>query len=194
MLNEGINTLWPTVVIKDTIKDKSLMERVSNEIFVMYDLDNPPSDIKQDNIFESDSEVIQLFKTEIVVPAFARYIKEVFGLDIKDYPGHSMRGWVAGYGHGYYMNNHNHSGSHLSAVFYLLAETSTDGGAIVFEDPRVNANRGYPQEIQPMFKSLEFQPSTGDFVVFPCFLYHWVTPYRNRFRLAVPVDFNLLID
>ncbi len=194
MINEGINSLWPTTVIKDTIKDQELLGNVINELFSMYDLENPPSDIRQENIFDTDSKIIQKFKDDVVIPAFSRYLKEVFKLDIKDYPGSSIRGWIAGYSKGYYMNTHNHSGSHISAVFYLLADNQADGGAIVFDDPRVNANRGYPQEIQPMFRSIEYQPNSGDLLVFPCFLYHWVTPYYDRFRLAIPVDFNLLLD
>lgn len=191
MLNEGLNHLWPTVVMKDSIKDESLLEKVSNEIFTLYDLENPPNDIREDNIFDSDSEILKTFKSDVVVPAFSRYMKDVFDLNINDYPHHKMRAWIAGYSQGYYMANHNHSGSHFSAVFYLMAETHDNGGTIVFEDPRVNANRGYPQELQKFFKPKEFQPKSGDFVVFPCYLYHWVTPYRNRFRLAIPIDLTL---
>ncbi len=191
MLNDGINNLWPTTIIKDTIKDKELLDAVTNELFVMYDLYDPPSDIRQDNIFNSGSPVLERFKNEIVMPCFDRYLKEVYNIELKNYPHSFLRGWVAGYANGYFMVNHNHSGSHLSAVFYLLAEEDNSGGEIIFEDPRVNANRGYPTEMLTHFKALSHQPKTGDLVVFPSFLYHCVSPYNNKYRLAVPVDFNL---
>ena len=88
------------------------------------------------------------------------------------------------------MPKHNHSGSHLSAVFYLLCEEK-NGGNIVLHDPRTNANRGYIDEFQSMFEKIKFTPSSGDVLIFPSFLYHNVETFNGKMRLAMPVDLTI---
>lgn len=190
MISDGINKLWPTEVLKDKITDQTLLDLVINELYVTYNLMKPPSDINQDNIFDSDSETMHRFKNEIVMPAIGRYLKEVFDINIEEFPHSFIRGWVAGYSPGYFMINHNHSGSQITGVFYLLVEEGR-GGDITFEDPRVNANRGYTKEMMSKFKSVDYQPKSGEFIIFPSYLYHYVTPFQGKARLAVPIDFNL---
>jgi len=190
LLTNGMNYLWPTPVLKDSIKDQNLLNDLVGELFALYDLQNPPSDILQDNIFESGSAIIERFKTEVVLPAFATFLKESFDLDLSNYPHSYLRGWVAGYSPGYFMINHNHSGSHMTGVFYLLVEDGK-GGELTLEDPRVNANRGYLLEMMPKFKSNVYSPKSGEFAIFPSFLYHYVNPFQGQCRLAIPVDFNL---
>ena len=88
------------------------------------------------------------------------------------------------------MPKHNHSGSHLSAVFYLLCEEK-NGGNIVLHDPRTNANRGYVDDFQSMFDKVRFTPSSGDVLIFPSFLYHNVETFNGKMRLAMPVDLTI---
>lgn len=190
MFNDGFNNLWPTPVLKDSIKDQDLLSKVINELYSTYDLVIPPAEINQDDIFDLKTEIMERFKKEIVLPAIGQYVKEVFKVNIEDYPHSTLRGWIVGYTQGYHMVNHNHSGSHITGVFYLLTEES-NGGQITFEDPRTNANRGYLQEMLWTFKSKSYQPKSGEFLIFPSFLYHHVSPFHGKFRLAVPIDFNL---
>jgi hypothetical protein len=86
---------------------------------------------------------------------------------------------------------HNHSGSYLSAVFYLLCEENDKGGEIVLQDPRFNANRGYKEEYNNWFNNEIMTPKTGQFIIFPSFLYHTVKTFYGKIRLAMPVDLIL---
>ena len=89
------------------------------------------------------------------------------------------------------MQIHNHSGAHLSGVFYILSEEQGAGGDLVLHDPRSNANRGYDEHFNPMFARNSVIPETGDFMIFPSFTYHHVNPYFSQMRICVPVDLYL---
>jgi hypothetical protein len=102
-----------------------------------------------------------------------------------------MKGWLAGTGNDYSLNYHNHRGAQISAVFYLLCEDHNKGGNIAFTDPRQNANRGYDENFTPWFNDEILKVKSGDIVVFPSFLYHFVSTYRGSMRLAMPVDLFL---
>ena len=190
-MNKGLNNLWPTTVLYDKVQDDQLLGDVVNEIYTMFDLSKPPSDFGAYSIFDEESSVLVRFKNEVVMPAFARYMEEVYNTDIDSYKGNFVKAWITGSTSGYNMASHNHSGSHLTAVFYVLAEHTEDGGQIVLTDPRSNANRGYPSELQDQFQAVIHKPKTGDFLVFPSFLYHHVTTYYSNFRLCIPVDLTL---
>jgi hypothetical protein len=87
------------------------------------------------------------------------------------------------------MINHNHSGAQLSAVFYLLNDNINAGGEIVFHDPRTNANRGYNSDVWGcLFEPMRLKPESNTFFVFPSFLYHQVTEFTGKLRIAIPVD------
>ena len=88
------------------------------------------------------------------------------------------------------MPYHNHRGSQLSLVYYVLSE-KTETGSIHFTDPRHNANRGYDMKFLPWFEGLKLTVETGDLVVFPSFLYHYVSTYLGNVRIAIPVDLFL---
>ena len=190
-MDKGLNNLWPTTVLYDKIQDEQLMGEVVNEIFTKFDIANPPSDLGAYSIFDEGSGVLARFRDEIALPAFGRYMQEVYNEDLDSYKGNFVKAWITGSTSGYNMAKHNHSGSQLTAVFYVLAEHTENGGHLVLTDPRSNANRGYPTELQGQFQPVIITPKTGDFLVFPSFLYHHVTTYYSNFRLCIPVDLTL---
>lgn len=194
LMNNGFNQLWPTTVLYDRIEDQALLERVINEIYTEFDMSKPPSDFGALNIFASDSVVFTEFREKIVLPSFDRYLREVYNVCLDDYKSHSVKGWITGNVEGYNMASHNHSGSHLTSTFYVIAEDTQTGGHIVFTDPRSNANRGYPSEMQTQFNPVTHRPVSGEFMIFPSFLYHHVTTYYSNFRLCIPVDLFLTKD
>ena len=122
---------------------------------------------------------------------FDSYLLETTGKRISEYDTHEMKGWITGHGKDYSMTIHNHSGAHLSAVFYVMAEDLLAGGDIVFSDPRSNANRGYDDWFESMFNKIRHTPKTGDFLIFPSFTYHHVNPYYSSLRICIPVDLYL---
>lgn len=166
-------------------------DRLLTTIFSEYDLSNPPSDFGSLNILNSKSEAVEEFKHQVIYPAFDEFLNESLGKKIQDWNSHNMHGWITGTGKDYSLNHHNHRGAQLSAVFYLLCEEQNHGGIISFTDPRMNANRGYDEPFFEWFEPKIIVPRSGDIVVFPSFLYHFVTTYQSNIRIAVPVDLFL---
>lgn len=178
--------LWPTTIGVGRFEIPGLVDH----IFTHFDLQTPPSEIDGYNIFDDHAPVMQAFQNK-VFECFNEYLKKNLGKEIKDWYDYEMKAWITGHGKDYSMTIHNHSGAHLSGVFYIMAEDPTHGGDLVFSDPRQNSNRGYDEFFKPMFHRRHIQPKTGDFVIFPSFTYHHVNPYYSTLRICVPVDLFL---
>jgi hypothetical protein len=188
-MKEGFNDLWPTTILKDTIEDKNSLEDITNYTLVKYGQNNKVSaDVLDENLF--DDPYYNKFKDNVVVPSFEKYLQKCVGISLKN-KKYKLRSWLTGYGVSYAMPKHNHSGSHLSAVFYLLSEDKHLGGSLVINDPRFNANRGYDSDFKNWFEKKIFIPKTGDILIFPSFTYHSVDTYYGKLRLAMPVDLFL---
>lgn len=193
-MNKGMNFLWPTKVLYDSVEDKDLLNNSVQEIFSIYDLKTPPSDYTNNSFFDKAGPYLNQFRDNVVVPAFDRYLKEAHNTSLSSFKEYKMSFWITGTGNGYNMIYHNHSGAAFSAVFYMLAEEENKGGSIIFSDPRSNANRGYDGSLKSDFSPVGHQPSTGDFLIFPSYLYHYVNPYYSNLRIAMPVDLFLYYD
>jgi uncharacterized protein (TIGR02466 family) len=197
MIKTGISQLWPTTVLHDTVKDHALLESLTQELMteMAADMSRTPSShpmtYDDSNIFDMDSAVIQKFKQTVIMPAFETYMQEAYGCSLADYQT-SFKSWIVSYTNGRHMPSHNHPDSQISAVFYLLAEEPNSGGNIVFQDPRSNANRGHDSIIKERaFNNVTHTPKTGDILVFPSYMYHYVEPFSGIMRLAMPVDLFL---
>jgi hypothetical protein len=185
--------LWSTPVLI-TESDEEIRERFVTYLLQEYDIFNPPTDINKVNILEDKSEEVQEFVAKVVKPAFEGFLNSSLNLSFDDWKGYRLNGWLTGSGKNYSMIHHNHAGSQISAVFYLLCEDLEQGGKIVFTDPRQNANRGYDRKFLEWFSPLEISPKSGSVVVFPSYLYHFVQTYQSNLRLALPVDCFLFAD
>lgn len=187
-MNYGINNLWPTHVLLDIVSDKDLNNQIVTELLMNKDSLGDPD---TENLFDLDNLIIDRFKKEIVIPAFDRYLKEAMNSSLSNYPDFELRAWVTGWSSGYRLKLHNHRGSEFSSVFYIISEEQSAGGDIVFVDPRSNANRGYDLNLKKHFDDVVYQPRSGEFLIFPSFLYHQVIPYYSNLRMAIPVDIFL---
>lgn len=186
-----IYNLWSTPVLKTKMGEETCSS-LAEKFLTEYDLTAPPSDFGVQNIFDDNSKIIQQFKKEIVLPSFNSFLRNTLDKEIQDWKGgYKLHGWLAGRGNDYSINYHNHRGSQISAVFYIMCEEYNSGGEIFFTDPRQNSNRGYDKNFSKWFEHLKFAPETGDIVVFPSFLYHFVSTYQGNIRLALPVDLFL---
>lgn len=142
------------------------------------------------NILEFDHDIIRKFKSDYVVPSFNNFLKNSLGKCITEWGGgYRLHGWTVSYNADTSMDLHNHRGSQLSAIFYLMCGNA--GGVVRFTDPRFNANRGYDPSFVEWFQPIDYAPSSGDIVVFPSFVYHSVSTYRDNVRIAIPVDLFL---
>lgn len=178
--------LWPTTIGSGKFDVDGLVEH----IFTNYNLAELKGEVDGGNIFKDNSDVMNKFKA-LVHNKFNDYLKNSIDKSIEDFQSFEMKAWITGHSEDYSMTIHNHSGAHLSGVFYILAEDQNSGGDIVFSDPRSNANRGYDDWFNPLFDRHGITPSTGDFMIFPSFTYHHVNPYYSTLRICVPVDLYL---
>lgn len=179
---------WPTQIVTGMLTDKQLVDDTVSHILQEYNLEKPPGDINNDNIFKDPA--LKDFKEQLVEPAFDSWLQSI-DKSIYDYPDRSMRAWITGTGFDYNIMTHNHSGAHLSAVFYLFNDAPDAGGELVMFDPRSNANRAYKADWADYFAPKRIKTPSYTYAVFPSFVYHQTTPFKGNLRLAIPVDLFL---
>lgn len=189
-MNKGIHSLWPNRVLINNINNKELLENFTNSVLQESDLDKPFNAMQDICMFKDGSKTFKQFRDEIVLPAFNEYL-DLIGIDINKFPDRKVKGWITGSKPGYVIQPHNHYGASLSAVFYILNEEKDKGGELVLQDPRINANRGYRNEFKFLFEDKKYMPSSGEYIIFPSYIYHYTLPFSGAFRLAVPVDLFL---
>jgi len=181
MLNFGFNPCWATPVLREKIADEALVAALCAELLAITDLAAPYTRYQGEQDIFTLGPQLQRFKQEVVLPTFERYLQH-WGASLADFEGKKVQGWVTGMRSGYFVPRHNHSNAVLSSVFYLLIDDSIgeDGnGDLVLSDPRGNANRGLPPQLQSPFADLAYTPKSGEAVVFPGFVYHHTIPTRS---------------
>lgn len=173
---------WRTPILHGALHDEKrvLLDEVAN-FMLTQEIDG--------KIHSNMSHIpeIQKFKQHVIVPAF----KDFFELSNVKAPAH-MDLWI-GVTKNYMIRTHNHSTSTIVCVFYLFCEEheENNGGEIILYDPRVNANRGFPEAFNEWFEPMIIKPKTGDYLIFPSFLYHSVDEFHGKMRLAMPVSLNI---
>lgn len=187
MIEEGVNLLYPTPLYKGTFSKELCQDMVdwymSND--GLHDDSHDEYELVRNNIFLRDDPLIRRLKN-CVTSKFEEYFSAVLDDPMENYEYYYV-GWLtrsSGYGS---MATHNHSGAHYVSVFYLYSDEESTSN-LVIQDPRFNANRGFLPKHQKYFSNIEFTPKTGDFVIFPAYLYHYVKPAMQGMRIACPVD------
>lgn len=168
---------WNTPILHDTLygKKRALLDEVTNFVLTQ----KIDKEIYDDM---SDISEIQKFKHNVIIPAFTDFL-ELSGVKT---PAHmNLR---IGVKKNHKIKTHNHLGSSVVGVFYLFSEEGDKGGEITLYDPRVNANRGLSSAFREWFEPMVIKPKTGDFLIFPSFLYHSVDEFHGNMRLAMPVS------
>lgn len=188
-MNSHFKQLYPTDALFGSFSDYDRLDQLISELMTNVELNPNTNMLGEDSLFNRLDELpeLALFKEAVIEPAFEKYTTELYNLTFADLSkndnSYSFKSWLSGDR----MSVHNHNNSYFSAVFYLLTE-SGKGGEIEFSDPRSNANRGYQREFLEKFKNIRIQPKSGDFVIFPAYLYHSVLPFCGNVRLSMPVD------
>lgn len=190
-MRRGINQLYPTPVLYDVMPEDIQQQMVDGllahpELRTTRDIAGTDADI-----FDHELDFLNAFALEIVEPAFDRYLQQTMDARLTDFPNRCYSGWQMAYAGMYNMPLHNHRNSHVTSVFYFLTEDDAKGGDLVFVDPRMNANRGCHQRQANWFDYTVHQPRSGDYLVFPSFLYHFVRPHAGDLRLGIAVDLFL---
>lgn len=151
------------------------------------------------NLFAPDHTQFPAMRDAITAALF-RYIGEVFGF--RGEIQLALTGWTVINSPGDYNVPHNHAANMLSGALYLAVPADMKGGAIVFQDPRLNLNAHESEgmrrlNVRPpwMNPTVNVQPNVGDILVFPSWLNHWVEPYETPAEdtLRIVVSFNTTV-
>jgi hypothetical protein len=189
MLNDGFNDLWPTTVYLGKI-EKDINNQLCEKLFSEVDFEDVLTNFQKLDILNEGSEIFKTFRDTIVWPTFINYLNKI-DIDINDFPDRRLRSWITGAFNGYMIPIHNHNGSVLSAVFYIMCEESNRGGELVLLDSRINANRGYKDQFKKLFENKIYTPKSAEYLIFPSHVYHHTIPFSGNIRLAIPVDLFL---
>lgn len=187
-MTSEIKNLYPTEVMFGSFSEE-VVAPVAEELLSNLDFFSG-GDVSDSSLLgkKYDLPALKDFFNSYGVAKFNEYTEKVFG--------HTLildkcrfKAWSANGAGKYSLGFHNHSGSQLSAVFYLMVENSQKfGGKLRFHDPRFNANRGMEEPFKFKHKDFEFLPKTGDFIIFPSYLYHSISTFHGSIRLILPVD------
>lgn len=138
---------------------------------------------------------------DAVTKALFQYIGDVFGF--RGEIALALTGWTIINRPGDYNVPHNHAANLLSGALYLRVPEGMKGGAIIFQDPRLNLNAHESEgmrrlNVQPpwMNPTISVQPTEGEILVFPSWINHWVEPYEcdDPESLRIVVSFNTTVS
>jgi uncharacterized protein (TIGR02466 family) len=104
----------------------------------------------------------------------------------------SLFGWANLFTRGVYFNPHTHADAAWSGVYYVDAgESGGDaGGVLMLGDPRAGAGMVLGDSNRfDSASAVEIPPRTGELLIFPSWLVHWVTPYQSD-APRISVSFN----
>ena len=119
--------------------------------------------------------------TRTVEQRYRDYLETVWHVNLDELEW-DIREWDTTSDAGYWMSAHNHGQSQLTSIHYTHIDGM--GGDLIIQDPRANANRGWPQELAQQFSPLVVQPEPGMTVTFPSYCYHLVSPFYGNTRAA----------
>lgn len=106
-----------------------------------------------------------------------------------------LNGWVNVNPPGGYNSPHQHSDAHLSGVYYveIPASKSDAGGSIEFLSPHPVRLLSTLIRSQLFSDRLRVQPASGDLLIFPSQLTHWVHP-NDSGKPRITIAFNATIQ
>ncbi|MEA3187346.1 MAG: hypothetical protein QOD99_1176 [Chthoniobacter sp.] len=148
------------------------------------------------NLFTPEHQQFDFLREAITRALFA-FVGEAFG-----YSGEleiAITGWAVVNGVGHFNAPHDHAANLLSGALYIAIPDSMRGGAIVFQDPRLNL-AAYQTEgmrrlkIKPPWcrTTISVVPAVGEVLVFPSWLMHFVEPFQcdDPEAVRIVVSFN----
>jgi len=123
------------------------------------------------------------------------YLKAM-GYNQEKFDAHIVKAWTTYTAKGQYIASHNHTASHLSVVYYILAE---DMGGVKFEEevalqrssglfiPRTNEY--FKEWNQFNFASYLLEAKSGNIIIFPSILLHHTEKNtKNKVRISLSAD------
>ena len=151
------------------------------------------------NLFSPDYRQFPKLR-EAVTSALFNYIGEIF--NFRGEIQLALTGWTVVNRSGDYNVPHNHAANLLSGALYVSVPEGMKGGAIVFQDPRLNLNAHETEGMRKikllppwMNPNISVSPVAGEVLVFPSWLNHYVEPFQaaNPDDVRVVISFNATV-
>lgn len=202
-----LNQVFTTPILRDRA-ELTPQQRAEICTYLLKLRDASPGEMKSNrggwhstgNLFAPEHTQFPAMR-DAVTKALFQYIGEVFA-----YRGEiqlALTGWTVINRPGDYNVPHNHAANLLSGALYLSVPDGMKGGAIVFQDPRLNLNAHETEgmrrsKVKPPWlnPNLNVQPNEGDILVFPSWVNHWVEPFTcdDPDDLRIVVSFNTTVN
>jgi uncharacterized protein (TIGR02466 family) len=133
--------------------------------------------------------------TETITGAVVEYFTQAMAFEGR--VSFALNGWAVINAPGDFNAPHNHAKNLLSGVFYVQVPEGMRGGELVFMDPRLHVNAYGGEEMRRIglrppwdLPTLAHPPATGDLLVFPSWLMHYVNPFCS----ASPADVRIVVS
>jgi uncharacterized protein (TIGR02466 family) len=198
--NDGIELLWPTVLLRRTLPGHDLANSALAAFILELEVKHAAltTDYRSDNLLLAEHPAVGWLRDCI-----NRTVADYFGQLGMTYDiGWSLHGWANINRLGDYHDPHNHPHCYLSGTYYvqvptdrapLRAREDVRPGCISFYDPRgpavnMNAIRGDPN-INPEYT---VQPEPGQILLWPAFLTHFVHPNLSE-TPRISISFNVML-
>tara|TARA_B100002019_G_scaffold96734_1_gene83275 strand:+ start:191 stop:856 length:666 start_codon:yes stop_codon:yes gene_type:complete len=194
----NIETWFPTSIYYDDLgPDEEVSYNMFSFIESFYEkkkdlkpnFNNITGDVTGDYCIHNDSTFDWLNRQVSI--ACKAYLTAL-GIDLDYISFHIQKSWpVVCVGNGGHVNQHKHTNSALSVVFYVECETN-DTGKIVFLNPHdilvpVTPRTGTGNELS--YTNCSYSPVKNRLLVFPSLLHHKVEPYYSDIpRYSVSYD------
>ena len=198
-----VNHLFTTPVLRDATQLAAVDLAESRDYLLALRRQSPGEERSnrggwhsQGNLFAEEFRQFPALREAITRALFA-YVGEVFG-----YSGEialSLTGWAVINHPGDCNVIHNHAANLLSGALYIAVPADMSGGAIVFQDPRLNLNAHETPEmrrlaLRPPWAEpiIDVTPNAGEILIFPSWLNHYVEPFTSAAPDAarIVVSFN----
>ena len=141
--------------------------------------------------WQSDSDLLNWGPpTQPLVPLFGEAVLAAAGC--ADDTDVRLDAWANVFTRDTYFTPHTHAGAAWSGVYYLSAADSDHetGGVLCFGDPRAGSGMVQSPLVDKAHGTVfAMVPQSGQLVVFPSWLMHWVTPYRSD-NVRISISFN----
>jgi hypothetical protein len=103
--------------------------------------------------------------------------------------GCALEGWANVLWPGDHFSPHQHRGAAWSGVYYVDVGAGGQGGELFLLDPRAGAGQVESGLAPASPSALRLHPASGELVIFPGWLMHWVAPWRGS-SPRISVAFN----
>lgn len=194
--NEELSSLFPTVLLRRRLPDAAIKNVRLREIVLEREKSDPGVGHSNVGGWHSSPDLWDWPEPEMreLCQWIVRAAEDLTATVVPVRPGDEIRAvpfggaWANVLRDGGYNKVHNHPGAVWSAVYYVASgdpdPQPPGNGNFEFMDPRPGNIHG-GKEVLP--------PETGQMIMFPAWLYHYVNPYRGRGE-RISIACNLSVD